>query len=111
MKGKVALGIVALFAFAVSPVVANASSTAYRHDQVLTGCLASGESAGHYKLIGQDGASWTVKQGEYVDLAPYVGRTVTVAGPEVRYHAKNESKTEGRLTARDVAVDGESCQQ
>ncbi len=104
MKATVAIGIVALFAFVGSPVIANAKTTTHQHDKVVTGCLESGGSAGQYKLIGQDGTDWKVKQGEYVDLASYVGHTVTVAGPETRNHKDH-------LTVLDVAVDSQSCQQ
>ena len=101
MKGTVAIGIMALFAFG-APVVANAKAASHRHDQAVTGCLESGGSAGQYKLMAQDGSTWTVKEGEYVELAPYVGHTVTVAGPEVTRHGDH-------LTALDVAVDSQSC--
>ena len=100
MKVKVAIGIMMLFAFAGSPVLANAKNTTPKRDQAVTGCLESG-SAGQYKLIGQDGTTWKVKEGQYVDLASYVGHTVTVSGPEVKKH--------DQMTAMDVAVDSQSC--
>lgn len=107
MKSTVAIGIIALVAFAGSPVVANAKSMAHGRDPVVTGCLESGGNAGQYKLTEQDGTALKVKQGQYVDLASYVGQTVTVAGPEARKHGK----TEGQITALDEAVDGQSCHQ
>jgi hypothetical protein len=111
MKAAVAIAIVTLFVFAVSPVPANARTTT-GHDQALTGCLESGSSAGHYKLVGQDGNTWNVKDGKYVDLASYVGKSVTVSGPEIRSHQMHPStKSEGQLTVLDVAVDSQSCHQ
>ncbi len=101
MKGIVAIGIVALFLFGGSSVVANAKNTIH-HDQAVTGCLESGGSAGHYKLAAQDGTTWQVKEGEYINLSPYVGHTVTVAGPEATKHRE-------QLTVMDVAVDSQSC--
>ncbi len=109
MKSKVALGIIALFAFGGFTLAGNATVT-HGRDQVVTGCLENGGSSGHYKLTGQDGATWKVTPGEYIDLSDYVGHTVTVAGPEARSHRTN-SKAEEVLTVRDVAVDSQSCQQ
>ena len=106
MKSRVAIGIVALFAFAGSPVLANAKTTPHRHDQAVTGCLENGDSAGQYKLMGQDGTTWKVKEGEYVNLAAYVGHTVTLSGPGAETKRHGDS-----LTALDVAVDSQSCQQ
>jgi hypothetical protein len=103
MKGIVAIGIMALFAFVGSPMLAHATTT-HRHDQVVTGCLESGGSTGQYKLIGQNGTAWKVKPGEYVDLGSYVGHTVTVAGPETRNHKEH-------LTVLDVTVESQGCNQ
>lgn len=107
MKGTVAIAILALFGFAGAPLLAHATTASHGHDQAITGCLENGVSPGQYKLMGQDGNTWTVDEGQYVNLSPYVGETVTVAGPEARSH--HSSKTEGRLKALDVAVDGQSC--
>ncbi|MGB8769197.1 MAG: hypothetical protein WCC92_06260 [Candidatus Korobacteraceae bacterium] len=103
MKGVLAIGIMALFALVASPAVASATSTAH-HGQAITGCLENGGSAGHYKLMEQNGTAWKVKDGEYVHLAPYVGETVTVAGPEATRHGD-------RVTVLDVVVDSQSCHQ
>ena len=102
MKSTILIGILALFALTGLPAMANAKSTTHRHDQAVTGCLERGGNAGQYKLTGQDGTTWNVKQGQYVDLASYVGYTVTVAGPENTRHGD-------QLTALDVAVDSQSC--
>ena len=103
MKGQILVGMLVLIAFAGFPVLANAKGIAQGHDEAVTGCLASGSSSGQYELTGQDGNTWTVTAGEYVDLAPYVGHTVTVAGPRTRSHSKS-AKTESRLTALDVEL-------
>ena len=111
MKSTIAIGIVALFAFAASPVLANAKTTT-RHEQVFTGCLESGGSAGQYKLTAQDGTAWNVKDGKYVDLASYVGKSVTVSGPEIRsHHTSQSAKSESQLTVLDVAVESQGCHQ
>jgi hypothetical protein len=109
MKRMFVIGVVALFALACSPVFANAKSMAQGRDQAITGCLQNGSSAGQYQLVAQDGNTWNVKAGEYVDLSSYVNHTVTVAGPETRSH--NSKNKVGHLTALDVAVDSQSCQQ
>jgi hypothetical protein len=109
MKGKVALGIIAFFVFASYPMAVTATSTAHQHDQAITGCLQSDGGSGQYQIIGQDGATWSVRAGEYVDLSSYVGRTVTVAGPETKSHSMKSAKAEDQVTALDVAVDNDSC--
>jgi hypothetical protein len=103
MKGIFAIGIVALFLFGGSSVVANAKNTTH-HDQAVTGCLESGGSTGQYTLTAQNGTTWQIKEGEYVNLSPYVGQTVAVAGPETTKHKDH-------LTVMDVAVDSQSCHQ
>jgi len=104
MKSTVAIGIVALCAFAASPAWANAKSSTVRHDEAVTGCLDGSGSAGQYKLIDQEGTTWILKEGKYIDLAPYLGHNVTVAGPEIKRHGDH-------LTVLDVAVDSPGCHQ
>ncbi len=123
MKATIALAIFALFAFAGSPLATASSTTRNLDDRDVTGCLEKGANPEHYQLMAQDGSTWQVKDGRYVSLAPYVGESVTVAGPvsstgtrATQQPEKAESsrtnpsaQAESRLTALDVAVDSQSC--
>jgi len=109
MRIKVALATVALFLFVGSPILSSAKTASSARNQEITGCLQNGNS-GQYMLTGQNGTTWDVTAGEYVDLAPYVGRTVTVAGTETHHHTKASANIANHMKVLDVAVDSESCQ-
>ena len=109
MRIKVALATIALFLFVGSPILGSAKTAARTGNGEITGCLQSG-NGGQYTLMGQDGATWDLKPGEYVNLSPYVGRTVTVAGTEAHSHHMKSANGADHMTVRDVAVDRGSCQ-
>jgi len=123
MKATMAIAVFALFALAGSPLAVASSTTRNLDDREVTGCLEKGASPEHYQLMAQNGSTWQVKDGRYVSLAPYVGESVTVAGPvsstgtrATRQPEKAQSaqtnpsaQAESRLTVLDVAVDSQSC--
>ncbi len=123
MKATIAIAVFALFAFVGSPLATASSTTRNLDDREVTGCLEKGANSEHYQLLAQDGSTWQVKDGRYVSLAPYVGESVTVAGPissietratpqadKAQSSSTNPSvHAESRLTVLDVAVDSQSC--
>ncbi len=108
MRIKVALATIALFLFVGSPILSSAKTAARAGNGEITGCLQ--DNGGQYMLTGQNGATWDLKPGEYVNLSPYVGRTVTVAGTEAQSHHVKSANGADHMTVLDVAVDSERCQ-
>ncbi len=122
MKATIAITAFALFAFATCPLARAASTTRKPDDRAVTGCLERGINPDHYKLMAQDGSTWQVKDGRYVDLTPYIGENVTVAGPASSAETRatqqpdkarmtQSAQVENHLTVLDVAVDNQSCRQ
>jgi hypothetical protein len=109
MRIKIALATIALFLFVGSPIFGSAKAATRAGNGEVTGCLQSG-NGGQYTLTGQNGATWDLKPGEYIDLSPYVGRTVTVAGTEAPSHHMKSANGASHMTVLDVAVDSESRQ-
>ena len=78
----------------------------------VTGCLQQGPVAKEYLLHASDGTSWGINETDML-MNDYLGRTVTIAGDTM--HPTAAERTEGGahhyLLARDLVVEGESCQK
>lgn len=132
MKLKFALWVVTLGLVAATlPSLAQdketkETKTTHMKTRTLTGCLAKGEDADEYKLTTKSGGTWEVRS-EGVSLAEHVGHTVTLTGAvshpdmhgmkedaksEMKEHdMKKSDKEHGHLTATEVKMVSDSCQQ
>ena len=114
MKGKSGLFAAAmLLASMLGTMSAGATSTpnaTYKKAVEVTGCLQQGPVAREYLLKGDDGKTWGINERDMM-INNYVGKTVTIAGDQVRPNADERSSggAQQYLRARDVAVDGENC--
>ena len=103
-----------------------ATKVAHKKTQTLTGCLQKADGANEYNLTTGKGGTWEIKS-DSVDLAPHVGKTVTVTGvvsnakmhgmkedakEEAKEHGMDKKEKEhGHLTATDVKMVSETCKR
>ncbi|MEP6644933.1 MAG: hypothetical protein ABJA69_10560 [Acidobacteriaceae bacterium] len=94
--------------------------------RTITGCLAKGEDAHEFTLVGDDGSTWEVRSSR-VALSKHVGHTVSATGvvKNAKMHnlkedakdaakdtgAKKDTSEHGHLTVTSVKMVGESCQK
>ncbi len=94
--------------------------------RTVTGCVAKGEDANEYTLVGNDGSTWEVRSSR-VSMAKHVGHTVSATGvvKHARMHnlkedakdaakdtgAKKDTSEHGHLTVTSVKMVSESCQK
>ena len=95
--------------------------------RTITGCLAKGEDAHEFTLVGDDGSTWEVRSNSHVGLAKHVGHTVTATGvvKNAKMHnlkedtkdaakdsgVKKDASEHGHMTVTSVKMVSESCQK
>lgn len=62
------------------------------HTQTVTGCLQTGDEAGEFSLISEDGKTWGLESSS-VKLDEHVGHKVTVTG-SIMHESKAQEKKE-----------------
>jgi hypothetical protein len=70
--------------------------------RTITGCLAKGDDANEFKIMGTDGSNWDLKS-DSVSLADHVGHTVTVTGV-VSHSTMHNLKEDTKDAAKDTGV-------
>jgi hypothetical protein len=91
------------------------------NSQTATGCLQQGKESGGFYLISNDNHHWELYPAKDVNLAQYVGQTVTVTGGEAHRTAAQEEKSQpyekqetgtmehGDLQVSNVTVVSQTC--
>ena len=124
MKAKLALSFLALSSLAMIPRASFAAQDEQKKSdstRTLTGCLSTGNKAGEYNLMAEDGSTWVLNS-KNAKLGEHVGHTVTVNGRVWHagmHGAKEKAKDEtdpnatehGHLNVTDVSMVSESCRR
>lgn len=115
------LGLIVVSILAVGPLAQAKSKSDVRS---ITGCLARGEAAHEFTLVGDDGSTWELKSPR-VALAKHVGHTIAATGvvAHSKMHnlkedakdaakdtgAKKDTSEHGHLTVTSIKMVGETC--
>jgi hypothetical protein len=127
MNLKIVAGMIALFLFAGSAVLAMAEDTTkatHKKTRTLTGCLQKGDDANEFNFTAKDGGTWEIKS-DSVKLDEHVGHTVKIVGvvsnamvhgmkedtkEEMKEHGMDKhAKERGHMTVTDLTMVSATC--
>jgi hypothetical protein len=109
MNLKIATGLVALLLLAGTTVFATPGDKDNDNDngkvRTLTGCLAKGDGAHEYKLMGANGSNWELRS-DTVDMDSHVGQMVRITATSSIVHAKaHEMKEDTKNEMKEHGMD------